>query len=298
MNTSSFQIEIVDYAASYTELRAVRDAVFVVEQQVPEALERDALDSLSQHVIARDAAGQAIGTARLSADGIIGRMAIVAAWRGKQVGTALLNALLEQAKIKNLEAVQLHAQTHALDFYARHGFLPIGEVFVEAGIEHQQMRRRLDGAMRLVNLAQRTAATAAVIWRSRRQVLLYVRASDTALLAQPLVVQCLRRMATARAPRSIYVILHEADVQILPPPLFALIQRLPGVFQVRQLLTGDHPADMDSSISNEAGDSAAWNAESGSLALNTPALSRQQRELFQYAWEQAQACDALRVIGF
>jgi len=61
-----FRVETVDdYATAFDDLRAVREAVFVQEQQVPLALEWDALDPACQHVLARDAAGAAIGTGRL-----------------------------------------------------------------------------------------------------------------------------------------------------------------------------------------------------------------------------------------
>ncbi|MGI8559834.1 MAG: GNAT family N-acetyltransferase [Luteimonas sp.] len=62
-----FRIEVVtDYAAALPELRAVRETVFVREQQVPLDLEWDAQDPQCQHVLARDARGLAIGTARLA----------------------------------------------------------------------------------------------------------------------------------------------------------------------------------------------------------------------------------------
>ena len=35
------------------------------------------------------------------------------------------------------------AQTHAEPFYARHGFTPCGDVFMEAGIPHRTMERLL-----------------------------------------------------------------------------------------------------------------------------------------------------------
>jgi predicted GNAT family N-acyltransferase len=39
--------------------------------------------------------------------------------------------------------VVLNAQTHALGFYQRHGFVAEGGVFLDAGIEHRRMRRVL-----------------------------------------------------------------------------------------------------------------------------------------------------------
>jgi predicted GNAT family N-acyltransferase len=39
-----------------------------------------------------------------------------------------------------MREVVLSAQTHALEFYRKHGFTPSGGVFMEAGIPHQEMR--------------------------------------------------------------------------------------------------------------------------------------------------------------
>ena len=60
----------------------VRTEVFVVEQGVPAEIERDALDAVCRHAIARDAGGRVVATGRLLPDGHIGRMAVLRAARG------------------------------------------------------------------------------------------------------------------------------------------------------------------------------------------------------------------------
>lgn len=140
-------IAVEDYAAAQPALRAVREAVFVREQNVPLALELDAeRDPRCQHVLAFDASGEPIGTGRLTPDRRIGRMAVLASWRGRGVGEALLAALLERAQALGWREVSLHSQAGATGFYARHGFLPFGERFLEAGIEHVAMYRLLGAA--------------------------------------------------------------------------------------------------------------------------------------------------------
>jgi predicted GNAT family N-acyltransferase len=121
-------------------LQQVRFDVFVREQGVPLALEWDEFDALSLHVLAAARDGQPVGTGRLLPDGHIGRMAVLAAWRRHGVGSALLTELLVMAREAGHDRVVLHAQTHALGFYARHGFEPEGEEFLEAGIAHRTMR--------------------------------------------------------------------------------------------------------------------------------------------------------------
>lgn len=150
-NAQPFRITPIDYALGMAELHAVRETVFVHEQQVPPELERDALDLHCLHVIARAADGSAIGTGRMlpptqpAAPAHIGRMAVLPAWRGQGVGDALLLTLLQLAWQRGWCEVALNAQVSAIDFYLRHGFAPQGERFVEAGIEHQAMHRTLDG---------------------------------------------------------------------------------------------------------------------------------------------------------
>jgi predicted GNAT family N-acyltransferase len=94
-----------------------------------------------RHAIARDAGGRVVATGRLLPDGHIGRMAVRRAARGAGVGGAVLQALIAEAARRGLREVALAAQTHALDFYLRHGFEAVGEVFMEAGIPHRAMRR-------------------------------------------------------------------------------------------------------------------------------------------------------------
>ena len=120
-----FTVDAVAFDQATPELRAIRDAVFVQEQGVPVEIERDALDPLSHHVLARDAQGQPIGTGRLTPNRRIGRMAVLPQWRNRRVGEALLKVLLAQARELRWNEVTLHAQVKAMALYARAGFLPV-----------------------------------------------------------------------------------------------------------------------------------------------------------------------------
>jgi len=120
-------------------LQAVRREVFIMEQRVPESLEWDDADAQGLHALAVDAQERAIGTGRLLPDGHVGRMAVLQAWRRRGVGSAILRLLIDRARQVGNTAVHLHAQTHAIDFYARHGFTIHGDEFMEAGIPHRQM---------------------------------------------------------------------------------------------------------------------------------------------------------------
>jgi predicted GNAT family N-acyltransferase len=141
-------VDIVEFgltSGTWAELgalsRSVRETVFIIEQGVPKELEWDEFDAVSRHVIARDSNGEVIGTGRLLPDGHIGRMAVLAAWRGKQVGRALMERLIAEAAQQQLRPLLLHAQVQAIGFYEKLGFVAEGTTFMEAGIPHRLMRR-------------------------------------------------------------------------------------------------------------------------------------------------------------
>ena len=134
-----FTIRIMSWRDALPLARPVRERVFVEEQRVPLELEWDKWDEASDHAVAFDSGGNAVGTARLLPDGHIGRMAVLKEWRGKGVGAALLAAMLERARSRAMPRALLNAQTKAASFYRRFGFSERGEEFFEAGIPHVEM---------------------------------------------------------------------------------------------------------------------------------------------------------------
>jgi predicted GNAT family N-acyltransferase len=76
-------------------------------------------------------------------DGHIGRVAVIRHWRGKGVGTALMQAILREARRRGLPVVDLDAQVKAVEFYERLGFAAEGPEFMDAGIPHRHMRLAL-----------------------------------------------------------------------------------------------------------------------------------------------------------
>ena len=108
------------------------------------------------HVLAVREDGTPLGTGRLlygeaaaaktdgdPAVGSLGRLAVTEEARGLGVGAALVRAVEDAARARGLTAVDLHAQTHALGFYERLGYVVYGPEFPDAGIPHRAMRRVL-----------------------------------------------------------------------------------------------------------------------------------------------------------
>ena len=145
MSTARYTTHIVNWDDKQIQLRAIRSTVFIQEQNVPEALEWDGEDTQACHVLACDAEGKAIGTARLLLHGPvahIGRMAVLKPWRKRGVGRALLECVMAEARRRGASAAFLNAQTTAVVFYERAGFVPEGAEFLDAGIPHYRMTRR------------------------------------------------------------------------------------------------------------------------------------------------------------
>src|ERR1700688_213565 len=93
-----YELIVGHWDALAKDATAVRREVFVLEQQVPEALEIDEMDAHCVHAVAYDSDGVAIATGRLLPDAHIGRMAVRKPARGSGVGSALLKRLMQTAQ--------------------------------------------------------------------------------------------------------------------------------------------------------------------------------------------------------
>lgn len=318
MIPSDFRVEPADYQAHFKDLRHVRETVFVAEQQVPIEQEWDELDPRCRHVIARDLQDQPIGTGRLTPEHKIGRMAVLREWRGRGVGDALLVALLDQARTLGWTQVSLNAQVSAESFYARHGFEACGERFMEAGIEHQAMRRTVEPMSSEGRVTARSrgpsqplqdfsslhdaaAATLALVQGARREIRLYSRDLEPVLYAQPEVLDALRQFAIAGRGGIVQVIVQEpAAAQGAIHPLLTLAQRMTTVFQFRTPV--DH-VDLQYPSAFLVNDRDGYlfrglgTRFEGEWSLALPARSRQLSEHFGRVWERSRPCTELRVLG-
>jgi predicted GNAT family N-acyltransferase len=138
------RVEIMSWAQAEPAAAPIRFAIFMQEKQA-EGFELDDLDKDCVHAMAYDDAGKAIGTARMQADGQIGRMAVVKEWRRRGVGAALLEGLLDEARKRGLADVRLLAPVQALEFYQSQGFVADGKIRPAGGGLQQPMRKPLSG---------------------------------------------------------------------------------------------------------------------------------------------------------
>jgi predicted GNAT family N-acyltransferase len=137
--TTGIDIQVVDWHQQQDTLKAIRKSIFIDEQHVPKDLEWDGQDDDCTHFLASVNATP-VATARLTAEGQIGRMAVLREYRGTGIGSALLAAAIEQARQSGFKQVFLHAQVNVIGFYEKSGFSAEGDIFIDAGIEHRTMR--------------------------------------------------------------------------------------------------------------------------------------------------------------
>lgn len=140
------EIRPVETIEEFQAALRVRVAVFVDEQGGPLTDEPDAWDSAARQFVVLDQ-GWIVGTARIyhPSRGIakIGRVCLLPPYRGLGWGKHLLAELLRHSRALGVREVMLDAQTAAIPFYERFGFVPEGEDFMDAGIPHRRMRLRL-----------------------------------------------------------------------------------------------------------------------------------------------------------
>ncbi len=141
-------VHLVGSAEEKKDAHFVRHAVFVDEQKVPSDLEYDSHDDdpTTLHFVAYRE-DVPIGAARIRtyAPGIakVERVAVMGSHRGAGIGAMIMKQIEEQAAVLGYTRLKLNSQLQAVPFYRRLGYESIGDVFVEADIEHLAMEKEL-----------------------------------------------------------------------------------------------------------------------------------------------------------
>ena len=125
---------------------ALRETVFIHEQGVSVADERDGRDGQAHHLLAT-LDGRPVGCARMllkGETGKIGRVCVLQEARGQGIGARLVHACVRHlATLPGMTRAELGAQTHAIGFYEALGFAVYGPQYDDAGIPHRDMERAL-----------------------------------------------------------------------------------------------------------------------------------------------------------
>ncbi len=125
----------------------IRKEVFIDEQGTPEEDEFDQYDVLgaAEHILILDET-KAVGTARWRVTDEVGkfeRICILKSHRKLGIGNLIVHKLEELAARKGIKNVKLHGQVQAEGFYHKLGYRTDSEEFIEDGIPHVLMRKKL-----------------------------------------------------------------------------------------------------------------------------------------------------------
>lgn len=133
--------KIVSTFEELLKVHMVRAIVFMAEQQCPYNIEIDEYEYSSLHILG-ELDNEPVAAARLRfVDGFakFERIAVREPWRGKHIGHRLVDYMIGIAREHGFVHMKMHAQLYLVDFYKEHGFIPRGDVFKEADIDHVLM---------------------------------------------------------------------------------------------------------------------------------------------------------------
>lgn len=125
---------------------SVRRKVFVEEQGVPLNLELDELDKTADHFVVYSG-DTPIGAGRIReldvGIGKVERVCVLSEYRGRHLGNLVMHALEEHAITAGFEKIVLNAQTYAVPFYEKLGYIITSPEFMDADIPHRAMEKAM-----------------------------------------------------------------------------------------------------------------------------------------------------------
>ncbi len=127
-----------NWALHEPQLRLIREAVFIVEQAIPEDYEWDDDDLTAVQLVAY-LDEKPVGCARVLDFKRIGRMAVLADYRNLGVGFALLNSAVDICREHGAPEIRLSAQLPAISLYEKAGFVVCSDAYLNTEILHKDM---------------------------------------------------------------------------------------------------------------------------------------------------------------
>ncbi|MBV6625767.1 MAG: GNAT family N-acetyltransferase [Rivularia sp. (in: Bacteria)] len=140
-------VKVVEWE-QYPVIEIIRRRVFQDEQKVDAKIDIDGRDKNCPQLIAY-LDNAVVGTARIryldKKTVKIERLAVLSYARGNGIGKRLMQKALEVIASENIAEVYINSQEYIKGLHQQLGFEQIGEVFLEAGIPHVKMAKRLKG---------------------------------------------------------------------------------------------------------------------------------------------------------
>lgn len=300
-------LRVVDarYPADFDKLRAVREPVFVVEQHCPIEEEWDALDAPSAHALVLNERDEPVATGRLTPDHKIGRMAVLAGYRGSGVGALVMERLIAKARELGYPELALSSQVHAIPFYERFGFIADGPEYLDANIPHRMMYRPLPaqastGVIRFDRAASARVTAMDLMRAARHRIGIATHSLDAELFDNEAAVALVRRVAMSGRGARIQILIEDVTPAIQAGHrLVELAQRLSSLVEVRRANRRDDPEFGPAAVLTDAGgwlrrpDPMRYEGEAG---LDDRPRCREMWLTFERSWERAQPETAVRAL--
>lgn len=139
-------MEIKIYNTFPFEAKAVREKVFIEEQGF--SYDYDEIDDIALHFVMFEN-GLPVAACRIFQNEApktfgFGRLAVKKECRKKKYGSMMLDAVKDYVKSADGEAIILHSQLQAKDFYAKNGFKEYGEIEYEEDCPHIWMKFQIE----------------------------------------------------------------------------------------------------------------------------------------------------------
>ena len=125
----------------------IRRSVFIEEQGFID--EFDDRDTIAKHVVLYNDENEPMATCRYFRDKkdksyVVGRIAVLEAFRKKHYGTVMLREAERQIKAVGAREIRLAAQVRAQGFYKKQGYSIVGKEFTEEHCPHIWMCKKLE----------------------------------------------------------------------------------------------------------------------------------------------------------
>ncbi len=301
------EIETANWKEHRDILRAIRERVFIREQDIAEDLEWDTDDANAVHFIARDGK-RPVGCARLLSNGYFGRMAVLPEYRGQSWGTRLLRAV-EHHYEKEMRGRVLRAtvQTQAYGFYYRNGFSPEPEFCWDAGIPHVRMNKVLGrpsqsseqfipGKDNDVYVLEQPAAAEGLLQIASHfgPAAIHICIADLShpLWSDKTTLTCLNRYIRGARQRTIRVLIAREYAGIADHPLLQLQQRMSSRMQLQV-----HSAVNTHQILMTPAVFIGIKRNKVTACMNDRARVARMLDQFQEWWRSSQPCKEGRRLG-
>jgi predicted GNAT family N-acyltransferase len=150
----SFSVSRVKWEQAVSLLKDVREKVFICEWRIPRKIEFDRKDPYAFHVlVCDDITQEPVATGRILSTGEISRIAVLMAFRKRNIDRDVMKSLLAIAKDLKLDEVFIYSPLDDVEYFRKFNFITAGAVFMVAGMPRQRMACSVENISNVTHFA-------------------------------------------------------------------------------------------------------------------------------------------------